>query len=240
MSPDLPTMRINRQIQPDVRIIGQEKTPIIVLDDFAEDTDAIKSYACASAFNQVTQQESLYPGVRVPLPRQYIIDVVSQLNPLIKYLYQIPADLRVKPTNAAYSLISTPADQLTLRQRIPHFDGVSPYYFAVLHYLADGPHGDTAFFRHVPTGFERVVENRRIPYLNSVQDYFDQQGEPQAQYITQSTDHYQIYDKIAYKPNRLVIYPGMLLHSTLVSPQTDIDANPQTGRLTANIFIEYI
>ncbi|MGB3724787.1 MAG: DUF6445 family protein [Glaciecola sp.] len=230
---------VNRDIQPDIRIIGNEKTPIIVLDNFAQDITDIKHYACDSAFKTVQQKESYYPGLRVPLPKQYVIDVVSPLNSLIKSLYRIPSHLKVRPSNAAYSLVSTPAEDLALRQRIPHFDGVSPYYFAVLHYLADGPHGDTAFFRHKPTGFERVVESRRASYLNAVQHYFDTHGEPSPQYFTESTDHYEIFDQIAYKPNRLVIYPGILLHSILVSSKTDIDPNPATGRLTANIFIEF-
>jgi hypothetical protein len=233
------TVRVNRDVRPDIRIIGEEKTPIIVLDDFAESVETIKSYAFDAAFQTVTHQESYYPGVRVPLPKQYVIDVVSPLNALIKSVYQIPSGLRVRPTNAAYSLVSTPAEQLGLRQRIPHFDGVSPHYFAILHYLADGPHGDTAFFRHKPTGFERVIEDRRAPYLNAVQAYFDKNGEPQPEYFVESNDHYEIFDTIEYKPNRLVVYPGVLLHSILVSPSTDIDSNPNTGRLTANIFIEY-
>jgi hypothetical protein len=48
-----------------------------------------------------------------------------------------------------------------------------------------------------------------------------------------------LYHQIEYRPNRLVIYPGNLLHSTIVNPQTDIDANPSSGRLTTNIFINF-
>ena len=239
MSPESVSIDVNRDVRPDIRIIGDEKTPIIVLDDFAQDISTIKQHACDAAFKTVLQEESYYPGVRVPLPKQYVIDVVSPLNSLIKSVYQIPTSMRVRPTNAAYSLVSTPPQELGLRQRIPHFDGVSPYYFAVLHYLADGPHGDTAFFRHRPTGFERVIENRRVPYLNAVQGFFDEHGEPKPAYFTESTEHYEIFDQISYKPNRLVVYPGVLLHSILVDAKTDLDRNPASGRLTANIFIEY-
>nr|WP_220347645.1 DUF6445 family protein [Thalassotalea euphylliae] len=36
-----------------------------------------------------------------------------------------------------------------------------------------------------------------------------------------------------------MIFPGNLLHSTLVDNTNDISAIPETGRLTANIFIEF-
>ena len=84
MSLDSATIQVNRSVKPDIRLIGEEKTPIIVLDDFAEDLDEIRNYACGSAFKTVRRQESFYPGVRVPLPKQYVVDVVSPLNSLIQ------------------------------------------------------------------------------------------------------------------------------------------------------------
>ena len=45
--------------------------------------------------------------------------------------------------------------------------------------------------------------------------------------------------KIEYKPNRLIVFSGQLLHSTLIDLKTDIDNNPEGGRLTANMFISF-
>lgn len=42
--------------------------------------------------------------------------------------------------------------------------------------------------------------------------------------------------KIDYRPNRLLIYPGTLLHSGLIDAGTDLDTSPLSGRLTVNIF----
>ena len=49
----------------------------------------------------------------------------------------------------------------------------------------------------------------------------------------------ELYHRIDYRPNRLVVYPGCLLHSGLVNPVIDVDSNPRTGRLTANIFVDF-
>jgi len=65
-------------------------------------------------------------------------------------------------------------------------------------------------------------------------------GLPAAQYITSSTDHYELIDEIEYAANRMVIYPGNLLHSGLISPERDINPDPSRGRLTANLFIDFV
>ena len=65
-------------------------------------------------------------------------------------------------------------------------------------------------------------------------------GLPAAGYITSSTDHYEIIDEFEYRTNRLVIYPGNLLHSGLVRPDRDINPDPSRGRLTANLFIDFV
>ena len=231
---------VNRAVRPIVRNIGKENTPIIIIDDFAVSIADIKDYACQTDnFEAVSKRDSYYPGVRLKLPKQYVVDVISPINRLIQQTYHVPSHLNIAPTNFVYSLVSTPASQLSTLQRIPHFDTSHPYYFAVLHYLADGEHGNTAFFRHKPTQFERISEERKTRYFESAQQFFNENGKPSAQYCTSSTDHFEIYDQIEYRPNRLAIYPGNLLHSILINEQTDICANPKQGRLTANIFVVY-
>lgn len=231
---------VNRNARPEVRLIGKERTPIIVLDDFADDICNIKQFACESAhFKEVKKKDSYYPGVRVNLPREYVRDVIVPINGLFYDLYKIPKSLKVSPANSVFSLLSTPPENLSVLQRIPHIDSVSPYLFAVLHYLAEGKHGSTGFFRHKSTGFERITSNRKDQYYSEVQNHFDRFGEPPEGYLVNSNEQYELYCSVDYKPNRLVIYPSNLLHSILVSKEFDLDSNPSTGRLTANIFLTY-
>lgn len=135
--------------------------------------------------------------------------------------------------------MSTPPDELRPLQRVPHFDCNRAYYFAITHFLHDGTHGGTGLYRHNPTGFENITEDRLEEYIRGGEEYLQAHGDPRPEYFSKSDDHFELFESIDYKPNRLVVYPGTLLHSGLIDPATDIDPDPKTGRLTANIFVEF-
>ncbi|MGZ9898687.1 DUF6445 family protein [Shewanella gaetbuli] len=228
---------VNTPLNIKVEHIGLEQTPVIIIDDFAEDLSQLRDFANQSTFKLV--DGSYYPGLRAPLPRPYVISVLDAIFQLIYDTYSIPTTLRLKPKNIVYSLITKNETDLDTMQCLPHFDTPEPYYFAILHYLQSAPHGGTGFFRHMPTQFERITAATMQSYFNLAQQHIDQHGAPAQGYMTQSNPHYQLYHHIEYRPNRLVVYPGNLLHSTIVNRQIDIDNNPQTGRLTGNIFINF-
>lgn len=225
-------------ISPHIVRVGHERTPVIIIDDFADDLSELLAFVRQQPFTQ--DAKSYYPGVRAAISKPYAIAVIDQVFQLIYDVYQIPTHRCLKPHTLAFSLISSPPTSLQPLQCLPHFDTSSPYYFAILHYLNDGPHGNTAFFRHRPTGFERINDERAPSYFASAQQYIDKEKLATQQYFVKSDDHFEIIDQIEYRPNRLAIYPGNILHSTLVNPETDIDSNPATGRLTANLFINFI
>jgi hypothetical protein len=221
-----------------VREVGQEKTPVIVIDDFAVETGKVIDYACR-ALDYGPDGSSAYPGVRANLPREYVIPVLNSIYKLLFKVYQVPESLGLKPVNTVYSLISTPEKELSLAQRVPHFDSNEPWYLAVLHYLNPGNFCDTGLFRHRPTGFERISEQRLDGFLEASKAYMRAHGEPPKEYIFASSGQYELYHRIEYRPNRLVVYPGNLLHSGLVDPEVDINPDPRYGRLTTNIFINF-
>ena len=229
---------VNALAKPMLYQIGNSKTPIIVIDDFAR--DQARSIRAAATNTRFTQDEvNLYPGIRAPLPVDYINSVVALIGKKIQEVYGIPADMQLKVTQACYSLVTQPASTLGLLQRIPHFDTTSPYSFAVLHYLAEGQHGGTGFFRHTPSRLERVYEVDKENYFNIANNFFNQTSAPEKAYLNSGNEHYDLYHHIDYLPNRLAIYPGNLLHSGLISPQQDISSDLTAGRLTANIFIDF-
>lgn len=232
------SIEINQNIHPKIVNVGKENIPVIIIDDFAVNTSDIINDACTNTkFEGV--ENSYYPGVRSKLPKAYVIAVLQAVYQLIAKIYKIPSHLQLKPQEIYYSLITYQEKELNLIQRMPHFDTSRHYYFAVLHYLNNAPHGNTGLFRHVPTQLERVEDNNVNYYLNAAQTFIDNNGEPPQTYCTGSNEHFELYHEIEYKPNRLVIYPGHLLHSIIVCSEKDIDANPETGRLTANIFVEF-
>lgn len=231
-------IQINPKAALKVRKVGKEGTPLIIIDDFAQDTTAVIDYACDSA-NYGPDTTSAYPGVRAKLPRDYVITVLNAVYRLLFQVYSVPANLGMKPVNTVYSVITRPEEDLEVKQRLPHFDSNGPYYLAILHYLQPGDFCGTGLFRHRPTGYEKILENRSAEYHRSQELFLSEHGNPPRKYIRASDDHYELYDQIDYQPNRLVVYPGSLLHSGLVIPEVDIDPNPQTGRLTANVFVNF-
>jgi hypothetical protein len=231
-------IQINPKATLKVLNVGEEETPVIIIDDFALDTGDIIEYACRSVDYGV-DDTSAYPGVRGSLPRSYVRTVLNTVYRLLFQVYSVPDSLGLKTVNTVYSLISTPVDELVLAQCNPHFDSNDSLYLAVLHYLNPGDFCDTGLFRHKPTGFETVTQPRLDEFIQSSKTFIESHGEPPQEYINSSTNHFELYDRIQYKPNRLVAYPGCLLHSGLVDPVRDINPDPRTGRLTANIFVDF-
>ncbi|NRQ41743.1 hypothetical protein HRH59_04050 [Rheinheimera sp. YQF-2] len=228
---------INNALQPVIVHLGQERTPLIIIDDFATDIDTLRHTAQQSDFQP--DVKAYYPGLKAPLPKDYIGATLTTLYPLIYDVYQVPKQLRLKPQNLFFALINQRGDSLKPLQCLPHFDTSDSYYFAFLHYINPQPHGSTGFFRHIPTGYERISDARREHYFNSAQRFIDKHGNPRQQYFVKSDNHYELYYQVPYQANRLIIYPGNLLHSTLVDDATDIDGSAVSGRLTANIFTNF-
>lgn len=232
------SLRLNPNRSVSVKYIGIEKTPVIVIDELLLNPEDIEVNACGDV-GFSSAKSGYYPGTRTELPRDYIIEILRATYQQIAQVFAIPKALQLKPQAGYYSLVATPEKYLSTLQRIPHFDAVQPYYFALLYYISPSPHGGTGFFRDNATQFERISEERERTYLKFAEHFIHREEEPAAGYITDSTEQFTLYDRVEYRPNRLVVYPGNLLHSGLINPVTDISSNPAQGRLTANIFIDF-
>ena len=217
--------------------LGQQRSRVLVIDDALTDLTPIRQAAAAAEFRQ--DQQSYYPGVRAELPQTYARCILEAIYPLLFELVQPPADHRLVPQQWYLSLLTTPAEQLQPLQRLPHFDKAEPLHLAILHYLADGPHGGTGFFRHEATGFEKILPGQQQHYFSTLQQQLTIQGGAAPGFPCAETANFSLYQRLAYQANRLLIYPGHLLHSALVDPVTDLSADPQQGRLTANLFVQF-
>ena len=76
---------INPNCKLNVRPVGNDRTPVIVIDDFAISTEQLKEFACTEAAYG-PDGTSLYPGQRAKLPREYVRGVLGQLFPLLVQL----------------------------------------------------------------------------------------------------------------------------------------------------------
>lgn len=219
--------------------IGDEKTPLYIIDNLMLTPENVaKEAAKAGGFKAVTR--TAFPGQRAPVNDEYKNTILNYILPILEKHYRIPSGKTIDTKNCFYSLIDRPENELSPFQCIPHIDSMQRYFFAITHYINAGDFGGTAIYKHVPTGFENIIALREKQYVHSVQHFLDTNGYPDKKYFRDSTEHFKLIKKIDYKPNRLVIYPGTLLHSAFIDPKKDLNNNVNTGRLTSNMFIEYI
>lgn len=218
--------------------VGNDRTPVIMIDDFYWPSENLmKVVPETSEFSPPFGGG--YPGVRAPLPDDYITEVLRYLEPIVRRVYSIPSSLKRDRQVGFYSLVSTPEHHLSLLQCVPHTDTRRTHYYAILHYLSAGEHGGTGFYRHIPTGLERIAEDRYSEFVSAAKRHMIENGVPEQSYMKSSDDHFQLVHSVAFKKGRLVLYPGNLLHSGMIDAENDINGDPTSGRLTANIFVDY-
>lgn len=229
---------LNKPLRPDIRIVGDERTPVIVIDAPIVSTDSLIRYASHDA-KYGSDGQFAYPGIRANLPADYAATLVPELVELISQVYKTPPTLEFQLIHEFFSLITRKPEELRPLQRVPHFDHHSPWYFATVHYLNPGERAGTGIFRHRPTGYERIPEDRYPSYVQAAEAHIKANGLPAEKYINASDEHFELIAEIEYKPNRLIMYPGNVLHSGLIQPDRDINDDPTTGRLTANLFLYF-
>jgi hypothetical protein len=232
---------INPNLQVNAYRLGNEQTPLLVVDDVMLDYSAAQQEACSIAYSSDKDVVgAYYPGIRAPVGEAYGMALLRYSLGLFYRFFLVPQSLTLHPKNGSYSLITQQPQEMDLLQCIPHFDNNETFSFAMIHYLNEGDFGGTGFYRHKPTGYENITQGRRQQYLHSAQEFIDSNGNPEQQYFTDSTAHYELLHKVGYKPNRLLIYPATILHSAYIdNPKHDVNNDPKTGRLSANFFIEF-
>src|SRR5262245_38308278 len=170
-------------LHPDIRLqkltIGAEQQPLLVIDNFVGDADKLVRKARTSQF---TLGSPYFPGIRVEAPQAYRQLIVTGLRDILFDYFQLRGESFRFPM-CHYSLVTTPAAQLAVLQRIPHFDSLDRNGLATVHYLFKRKLGGTAFYRHRKTGFEYVDESRREIYFKSLAAENEGPDMPAAEYI---------------------------------------------------------
>jgi hypothetical protein len=225
-------------LHPDIRLqkttIGDEKAPLMVVDQF---TSGAEQLVTATAGMQLSTTTRFFPGIRAAAPHQYqelIIDVLQR--ELIDFFEIEGSSLTFSMCH--YSLVTTPPESLVPMQRIPHIDSVSDNGLATIHYLFDGNHGGTAFYRHRRTGYEYVDESRMDTYFGILKEELNGAEAPGAEYINGDTALFEQVSAIDGVFNRMLIYKRNSLHSGSIGRDFVPDPDPCRGRLSINCFID--
>ena len=213
--------------------IGREKAPLVVIDNVVSDPDHLVNVAASKQFGEVA---SYYPGIRAKVSLSYQQFILEQLRGVFAEEFAFESGA-VRFTACHYSLVTTPPEQLTYLQRIPHVDSVASKELAFVHYLFKADFGGTAFYRHRKTGFEYIDQDRKAEYLRCLEEEKSGPHSPPAEYINGDTPLYELLGTQQGLFNRLVIYRRNSLHSGALSPKFVADPDPRTGRLSINGFL---
>jgi hypothetical protein len=221
--------------QPEISItrIGRDGQAIVVIDNFSPCAEALRAVAHASDFGPA---RNLYPGVRAPLPDSYWSDEQLRLcQTVIARAFDLKGALTI--IDASFSMVTTPCDQLSVGQRLPHADAFSPRQIALVHYLTDDFTEGTAFYQHRSTGMQAITEPMRHAYFQTLDDELRRHGPPSGSYIRGDTNLFQQLLEVESRFNRAVLYRGQQLHSGAIGPHTRLSADPSGGRLTVTAFM---
>ena len=223
---------------PDIRIarqaIGREGAPLLVIDNLLADPERMVRKA---ATRQYVKMATMFPGIRAPAPAPYEAFLQARLAPLLRECFDMEPGRFVFPM-CHFSLVTQPAARLHFLQRIPHIDSVSRNGLATVHYLFRGGWGGTDFYRHRRSGFEYVDEQRHGTYFECLAQERRLEEETHAGYIDGDTSMFERVASVEGVFNRLIVYRRNSLHSGRIKNVRALSADPATGRLSTNAFID--
>ncbi len=226
------------QYNPDARVkvdyVGDERQPVVCIDDFMLGCEALRSDAIEqSGFDDNT---GFYPGLRRPAPRAYYQVLHENLPGLIEWVFGIgPA--QITSAECSYSLVTTRPEDLHPVQRVPHFDSDRPTELAMIHFLCGAEMGGTSFYRHRQTGFEFIDAARRERFLGALEADAKAGRLPPPGYINGDTDQFERIASYEAAFNRLLLYRCTSLHSGNIAEGFEFDTDPAKGRLSINTFL---
>lgn len=208
-------------------LVGHEQEPLITIDGFAPDPAALRAAAAAAKF---VSAGAHYPGIRAPLPPDYL---ATQLPIMARAITRHMARCRrIHVVDASFSMVTAAPAALSLRQRVPHVDAYGRERIALVHFLSDHPDG-TAFYRHRATGFETVNDARAPRFFAGLETEL---ADAPAGYIAGDTPLFERTAVVAAAPNRALLYRSYMLHSGAIAPDADLSPEPMRGRLTVTGF----
>lgn len=208
--------------------IGQNKHPLIIVDDFLENPEDL--IASAGRLDDFSSDDgNFYPGVRRPTPDAYISCLTSFLEQFLGASCDILTSM--------FSVVNQDPNTLKPVQSIPHFDTSNKNQLGVVHYLCGPEQGGTSFYRHKATGYERITDERKSRYLRTLERQATSSGLPKPGYIDGDTDLFERFAQVEAKFNRLIIYPSNLLHTGDILKVDTQNQDIRSLRLTTTNFV---
>jgi Family of unknown function (DUF6445) len=216
----------------DVRRMGREGEPLVVIDGFSGMVDALLEAAYAAEYRHAGAS---YPGIRSWADPSYLDRRRDLMMQIMQRVFGFAQGVRLDAST--FSLVTLEEAELHPLQRIPHYDHSGGEVIAIMHYLLGPESGGTAFYRHRRTGFETVTPDREDAYNAALAQDESQHGMPPARFCYGDTDWFEMIDEVEAAPDRLVLYRGRQLHSGVIPNPAMLSSDPAKGRLTINMFL---
>jgi hypothetical protein len=223
--------KLNPNLVIQTRSISDSQYNFIIIDDVLDNFEALLKYAKETAYFQPPGQDgTLYPGSRDDMPMPYY----ECFNTLLSQIFS----QKYKHTIAKcwLSKITVKPEDLHVMQTMPHYDSLLVEDMAAVHYFNDNTLGGTNFYRYKKLNklaLEKSDEPNILQMLKEHKDALDASG-----YIHESNSIFEKVDSIEAKPNRIVIYPGNILHSPVVTDCISFDKNADNNRTSVNSFFK--
>jgi hypothetical protein len=223
------------KLNPDLKVVKLEHDDpdiiVYVVDDFLLNPETITEYAQNTAyFGPVGSDHTAYPGIRDRLPRPY----ERALARLIELVFGI-SDATI--SRCMLSLVTLKPDELIATQKLPHIDSLEDNQMASVHYLSTQDRGGTSIYRYKPRNLLRVTADKQ-EFVREMIEHVKEHAADHSGYLLGDTSLFKREVCIDAKYNRIVLYPGNLLHcANLGSPASYLN-DIQQGRLSVASFFQ--
>lgn len=218
-----------------LRELGPDKVPLIIADNLlANPQDWLRFAEENVHFARGPDGGVHFPGVRGPVPDVYIDILFGILGPVIEKAYGFVRDRLTE--RAMFSLTTTPPQELQPLHKVPHYDGVGLQRLSAVHFMFKGDQGGTAFYRQRTTGISLVTRENVDELCEARDAYISNVGVGEG-YLVQSNEGYEQLLDVEPRFDRIVLFPGNLLHSGSVNSVSGLARDIYRGRLTINTFL---
>ena len=220
-----PDLKVSKLEHDDPNII------VYVIDDFLLNPETVTEYAENTAyFGPVGSDRTAYPGIRDRLPRPYE-------RALVKLIERVFDNPDVTISRCMLSLTTLEPAELSSTQKLPHIDALGNDQFASVHYLSKQDRGGTSIYRYKPRNLVRITADQQDVVREMIERVKENVADHSG-YLVGDTSLFKREVCIDAKYNRIVMYPGNLLHcANLDSPGSYLN-DIQQGRLSVASFFQ--
>lgn len=222
---------------PHVERIPVAGTSVCVIDDALVDPVQFVEHAVAHRDDFRPAPYNAYPGIELRLPDAFCRMFAAFFDEHLRARFGLRRTLR---QHAKLAMVTLPEAELQPVQTIPHQDALTTLpgeeaMAAVLYLFRDEQLGGTGFYqpRVDAAGMRGMLADAASGDAGS---FWPKHGVAR-RYPGGSDQWFERVARVPPRWNRLIVYPGRLLHSGDIPHPDRLDPDPRSGRLTLNVFM---